>query len=89
MYINTIDEAQLQVLLAQALRSLLHLNGWDKARVGVRRADGQVLALSDYLSLIFRGADSSPGEHSREFKNTLETPSGEPELGSGNFTVKK
>ena len=24
-----------------------------------------------------------------EFNNTLKTPSGEPELGSGNFTVKK
>ena len=24
-----------------------------------------------------------------DFKNTLKTPSGEPELGSGNFTVKK
>ena len=25
----------------------------------------------------------------KEFKNTLKSPSGEPEVGSGNFTVKK
>jgi sarcosine oxidase subunit delta len=36
---------------------------------------------------IYKLNEKTPGL--KDFRNTLKTPSGEPEVGSGNFTIKK
>ena len=43
--------------------------------------------LQSLITKIYKLDDKIPEQ--KDFNNTLKTPSGEPEVGSGNFTVKK
>ena len=42
---------------------------------------------TDKILKVYKLGEAPPSI--KEFKNTLKSPSGEPEVGSGNFTVKK
>ena len=42
---------------------------------------------TDEILKIYKLDEKTP--EPKDFNNTLKTPSGEPEVGSGNFTVKK
>ena len=54
--------------------------------IGYLLTKGKKIPTDEILKVYKMGETPPP---SKEFKNTIKTPSGEPDVGSGNFSVKK